>query len=186
MLKKTLSLFGIALAVNGVLIKTAAAHCPLCTIGAGTVAIGAAWLGLSAFSIGIFLGAFGLAMGLWMGKLLKKKVNLFRHQTPAIGIFSFIATILPLKQLFFDNGSIYISLSGDYGSWLNRTYYFDKFIAGGIVGGIILLISPYLSRSLSVARKGKMLPYQGIILNFLLLIIASLSFEILRWTIFSS
>lgn len=186
MFKKTLSLFGIALAINGALIKTAAAHCPLCTIGAGTVALGAAWLGLSALSIGIFLGAFGLAMGLWIGRLLKKKISFFRHQTLAIGIFSFIVTMLPLKPLFYDNSSIYISLAGDYGSWLNRTYYFDKFIVGGIVGATVLFIAPFLSKSISTARKGKMLPYQGIILSFLLLVAASLLFEILRWTIFSS
>lgn len=183
MFKRIFPLLGIALAVNGVLVKIAAAHCPLCTIGAGAVALGAAWLGLSAFSIGIFLGAFGLAMGLWMGKLLEKRSNLFRHQTLAVGIFSFVATIWPLEHLFYDNSSIYISLSGDYGSWLNRTYYVDKFIIGSIIGGITLLISPYLSRSLSKARKGKMLPYQGMILTFSLLSAASLLFEILRWTI---
>ncbi|MEK7529152.1 MAG: hypothetical protein AAB592_05280 [Patescibacteria group bacterium] len=180
MIKKILSFVGITLGINAILVRVAAAHCPLCTIGAGTAALAASWLGVSSFSIGIFIGAFGLATGLWIGGLLKKKINLFRYQTPIIGIVSLILTVLPLRELFYDNSSIYLSLFGDYGTWLNRTYYVDKFIVGSIVGAVILWIAPYLSKKLSVIRNGRIFPYQGIILSFLLLFIFSVLFEILK------
>ncbi|MEK7524275.1 MAG: hypothetical protein AAB588_04580 [Patescibacteria group bacterium] len=179
MLKKILLLTGISLAINGVLVRAAAAHCPLCTLGAGAAALTASWLGVSSFSVGIFIGAFGLAVGLWMGGLLKKKINIFPYQTTLIGVISFITTVWPLKSFFYDNTPLYISLFGDYGSYFNRTYYVDKFIVGSVLGAAILWITPSLSKKLSSARNGKTFPYQGIIICFLLLTLSALLFEIL-------
>lgn len=179
MLKKILLLTGISFAINGVLVQTAAAHCPLCTLGAGAAALTASWLGVSSFSVGIFIGAFGLAVGLWMGGLLKKKINIFPYQTPLIGVISFITTVWPLKSFFYDNAPLYVSLFGDYGSYFNRTYYVDKFIVGSVLGAAILWVTPTLSKRLSSARRGKTLPYQGIIICFLLLTLSTLLFELL-------
>ncbi|MBI5753950.1 hypothetical protein HZA40_02290 [Candidatus Peregrinibacteria bacterium] len=178
MIKKFASLFAGALGISVLLPKAALAHCPLCTIGAGAVAIGAAWLGVSAFSIGIFLGAFAIALGLWIGRLIKKKY--IPHQSLIIGVISFLTTILPLEPLMYDNSAVLVSLSGDYGTWLNTTYLIDKFLVGAIIGALIVLISPRISKLISKAGKNKFIPFQGIIITFLLLLFVSLVYEILK------
>lgn len=153
--------------------KPALAHCPLCTIGAGLVAGGAAWLGVKYAVIGIFLGAFSFALGFWISTMIKKKY--IPYQNWVLGLISFLTTILPLRPLLEDYGSLFISLSGDYGSLLNRTYLIDKFFVGSLAGAIILMISPYISKALTKSRKGKMLwSYQGMAITFALLIFAGL------------
>lgn len=176
MVKKFASILVTTLGLNMFFPKVVFAHCPLCTIGAGAVALGATWLGVSAFSIGIFLGAFGIAVGLWIGRLIKKKY--FPHQALIIGVISFLATIIPLKPLFFDNSPVLIALYGDYGTWLNTTYLIDKFIVGSIIGAVIILISPRVSKSISKARNNKLIPFQGIIITFALLLFFSLLYEL--------
>lgn len=177
-MKKILTHLTVTIGLGGLTVPAASAHCPLCTIGAGAVALGAVSLGLSTFSVGVFIGAFGLALGLWFGRLIAEKRYYWRYQTPAIGIISFLITVLPLEGLFYDAASIYISMTGGYGSLLNRTYYIDKFLAGSIIGAVILFISPALSRILTRMRKGRMLPYQGIVLTLVILLLASTIFEI--------
>lgn len=178
--KNSVVIAGGTLVANILFIPIASAHCPLCTIGAGAAALGALWLGFSSFSIGLFLGAFALAMGLWVGRLIKRKVNLLPHQTMVIGIISFLTTIFPLQPILFDNSAIYISMSGDYGSWLNQTYYIDKYLVGSILGALILLISPHISKAISKARNNKTFPYQGMLITFVSLSIAALTFEFLK------
>lgn len=176
MVKKFASILVTTLVFNMFFSKAVFAHCPLCTIGAGAVALGATWLGVSAFSIGIFLGVFGIAVGLWIGRLIRKKY--FPHQTLLIGVISFLTTIIPLKPLFYDNSPVLIALYGDYGTWLNTTYLIDKFIVGSIIGAVIILISPRVSKSLSKARNNKLIPFQGIIITFALLLFISLLYEL--------
>lgn len=175
MVKKFASILVTVLGLNVFFSKVALAHCPLCTIGAGAVALGATWLGVSAFSIGIFLGAFGIAIGLWIGRLIKKKY--FPQQTLIIGLISFLMTIIPLRPLFYDNIPVLTALYGDYGTWLNTTYLIDKFIVGGIIGAVIILISPKISKSISKASNNKLIPFQGVVITFLLLLFASLFYE---------
>jgi hypothetical protein len=156
---------------------TAQAHCPLCTAGAGAAAAGAAWIGVSSMVIGILLGAFGLALGLWLGGLIKR--SYVKYQRWLIGIFSFLTTVLPLQPVLKEYTSIYLSLTGEYGSLLNRTYLIDYFLVGSLLGAGIVIAAPYLSSYLTQTRQGKMLPYQGVSITFGLLLIASLASQFL-------
>lgn len=166
---------GIGVALGAFVVPLAAlAHCPLCTIGAGVAAAGAAWLGVDVAVIGIFIGAFGFAIGAWMGRMLIKK-TFFRFQTELVGLLSFLATVLPIRAVLEEGyGSLYISLWGEYGSFLNRTYLIDRFLVGAIVGAFLLLSAPMVSRWVTRRRKGSTVPYQGIIITFTLLVAASL------------
>lgn len=150
---------------------TALAHCPLCTAGAGLVAIGAYWLGVNGLTIGVILGAFALALGLWIARLIKKKY--LPQQDNVVGIFSWLTTILPLKMLLSDYTSIYLNWGGSYGSLFNRTYPINLFLVGGVVGGMIIYFAPAISRTLT-ERRGKTAPYQGMIVTFVLLILTAL------------
>lgn len=154
--------------------SSALAHCPLCTVGAGALAAFAAYLGVSAFSIGIFIGAFALAMGLWIARLIPKK---FPFKSIILGFFSFLLTIIPLMPLMPSYFSYYLSIGGDYGSIFNRTYFVSQFLVGSIMGGFILILSPYISSYLTSMRKKAHLPFQGIAITFILLTLVTLLFE---------
>ena len=157
-------------------IKSAHAHCPLCTLGAAAAAGGAAWFGVNNAVIGIFVGAFAVSIGWWVSKLIKKQVIPF--QKWIIILFSFATTVLPLLPIMKGIYPIYISVTGDYGTLLNRTYIFNSFLIGSIIGGITTSLTPWLSDKITKLRNGKMIPYQGIILTFLLLIILGIIMQL--------
>ena len=158
--------------ISGLLFPAVAlAHCPLCTAGAGLAAIGAYWLGVNGLTVGVLLGAFAMALGLWVARLIKKKY--LPQQDNAIGVFSWLTTIIPLKMLLSYYTSIYINWSGSYGSLFNRTYPVNLFLVGGVIGGLLIYLAPSLSHMLT-ERRGKTVPYQGMIITFSLLILISL------------
>lgn len=143
------------------------AHCPLCTAGAGLAALGAAKLGVGSMSIGIFLGAFALALGLWIARFLKKQY--LPGQKGMLAVLSFATTILPLQSVLADNTSLYLPFWGEYG----KTFVINLFVAGAVVGGALILLSPYLSRKLALARGGEMYPFQGMVITLVLLVSAA-------------
>lgn len=150
----------------------ALAHCPLCTAGAGVLAVAAAAIGVNPMAIGIFIGAFAAALGLWMSRLLKKAY--LPRQAPALAVVSFLATVLPLIPLFDSYTSVFVSIVGEYGTPLNRTYLVNRFAAGAVFGALVLALAPAASRTLTRARKGAFLPYQGLVITFGLLISSAL------------
>lgn len=156
--------------------RVAHAHCPLCTAGAGAAAIGAAWLGVSQLSIGIFIGAFALAMGLWMGRIFTRRY--LPLQKPLLGLLSFTSVVLPLTAFMTDVSSVYLAWGGGYGSFFNRVVTINQFILGSVAGALIMFITPFLSRWLTRARHNKLIPFQGIILTFVLLVLGSLVIEL--------
>ncbi len=154
--------------------KIVFAHCPLCTVGVGFLALGVAWLGVSSMSIGVFIGAFAIALGLWIGKILPQKIS---HQDWVLAFISFLTTIVPLMALLPTYSSMYISWSGEYGSILNRTYAVNSFFLGSMLGSILFLFAPRISKSISEIRKSQF-SYQGIIITFILLFIVAFTIEI--------
>jgi hypothetical protein len=157
--------------------QKAFAHCPLCTLGAGAAALGASWLGVSSAAVGLFLGAFAFALGWWFGNLLKKEY--FKYQNFLLAVLSYLLTVFPLKGMFPESGSFYLYLAGNYGSLLNRTYLFNKFLIGSFLGALLVFISPYLSKKLTKLRKGRHFPFQGTLITFSLLVIAFLVIQFL-------
>lgn len=165
------------LALPALLLPQAAlAHCPLCTIGAGGLAVFAAWLGVNTITIGLFIGAFALALGLWIGRLIPKKY--IPHQTKALAALSFLTIALPLLPMMQDYTSIYVSLGGEYGSLFNRTYLINRFLLGSLIGAGLLLLAPFISKKLVLLRKGRLLPFQGIGITIFLLLGVSAVIEL--------
>ncbi|OGL78018.1 hypothetical protein A3F28_03060 [Candidatus Uhrbacteria bacterium RIFCSPHIGHO2_12_FULL_57_11] len=155
--------------------RQALAHCPLCTAGAGVAAVAAVYLGVNPPTVGLFIGAFAAALGLWIGRLVKR--SYFPHQTKAIAAFSWVTTVFPLARLIPDYSSVYLTLAGDYGSLLNRTYVYNRFTLGGLLGGLLVLLAPATSRALTRIR-GKNFPFQGMILTLGLLLAAAAMIEL--------
>ncbi len=147
------------------LIEEISAHCPLCTIGAGAAGAGAIWLGVSKVVVALFLGAFAMSMGMWFARIPKKRYIPF--QKTLIIVVVFFTTVLPLLPFFSAIGPLYISFIGEYGA----TYAINYSLVTSFFGGLIVFISPSLSKSLTKIRKEKIIPFQGVILTLLLLII---------------
>jgi len=157
--------------------RPAFAHCPLCTIGAGLAVTLGAWLGLNSIVIGILVGGFAIALGGWTAKLIKSKK--IRHQDLLATLGVFLLTIIPIVPFAGGtNGSIYISLAGEYGSWLNRTYSVSHFLLGSLLGGLVMLAAPVLSSYLSQLRQGKRIAFQGVITTLSALLVMSLIFQL--------
>lgn len=154
------------------------AHCPLCVGGAGAAAGVAALLGVTYGAIGVFIGAFAAAMSLWLPRLIRKKY--FPYQDKVLFAFFYTSTIVPLMPFLTDYTSVFVSMGGEYGSLLNKTYLVDLFTVGVIIGTIILLVSPRISRGLINLRNGKMFRFQGMIITFALLLLAAITMQILR------
>lgn len=142
-------------------------HCPLCTAGTGILAILAKELGVKTEVLGIFIGAFSIALGFWISRLIKKR---FPFKTTILLTLSFFTTLFPLRSLFKDIGAI---------NFLNQIYFLDRFILGSIVGAFLMIISPPLSKKLSQVLQGKNIPFQTLLITFALLILVSLLFQIL-------
>ena len=84
-------------------------------------------------------------------------------------LISYLTTIIPLLPLINTPYPIYVSLFGEYGSLFNRTYLINALLVGSLIGGFIVSITPFVSKKISNIRDGKMIPFQGIIITFLLL-----------------
>lgn len=155
----------------------ASAHCPLCTGGAGAAAAAAAYFGVSYGSLGVLLGGFTTALSLWLAR--KPNKDYFKHQATVIFWAIYASTLLPLYFMFKgDYVSRYISIAGEYGSLLNRTYLLDLFIVGTLLGSLILYYSPRISRWISAVRGGKFIKFQGLIVTFALLILGAVLLQV--------
>src|SRR3989344_9354724 len=129
--------------------KSVMAHCPLCVVGAGAAGAAAIWLGVSKGVVALFIGAFAMSMGMWFSKIPKKKY--IPLQKNAIIAIVFLTTVLPLIPLFKAIGPLYLSFIGEYG----KTYAVNYSLATSFLGGLIVFISPSLSKSLTKIRKEK-------------------------------
>ena len=115
-----------------------------------------------------------MSMGMWFSRIPKKKYIPF--QKTLIITIIFLIAVLPLLPIFSSVTGIGVDLFGDYGTLLNRTYVVDKSLLSSFLGGLIVFISPILNRKIK-EKTNKSIPFQGIILTFLILIIASLTIQ---------
>jgi hypothetical protein len=151
------------------------AHCPLCTIGAGAAAAGAVWLGVSKVVVALFLGAFAMSMGMWFARVLSKKRKYIPFQNTIVIVGVFLLTILPLIPIVKAIGPLHLSFIGTYG----KTYAVNYSLFSGLLGGGLTFTSPSLSKKITKLRKGKMIPFQGIIITLALILIAGAIIQLL-------
>lgn len=141
------------------------------------MAVLAASLGVSSVIVGIMVGAFALALGTWLGKMPKK--DYVPGQYYLLSAVIFFSTVIPIMPLIRDFDPLYINWWGSYGTFFHNTYTMDLYLVGVAIGTFIILIAPSVSKNLTKLRKGKFLPYQGISLTLLLLVLASIIVEVI-------
>ena len=152
------------------LLPVVSAHCPLCTGAVILAATSAKYYGLDNSIVGLFVGAFAISLGLWIGNRLKTKY--FRFQTTAIVLASFILTVGPLIFTKNDKLLLPLFLFGEAGSIFHRVYFVDKLILGSIIGGILCLITYGLHLHIKKVRGRVLFPFQGLVFTLVSLVIA--------------
>ena len=144
-------------------ISCVSAHCPLCAGAVGAAAVGASYLGIDNSIVGLFVGAFSISTGLWFAKKMKRKY--FKFQSFSIVLSSFLFTVIPSAKIVNDL---------DYISLFNNIYFLDKILIGSIIGGLITLLALYLHEKIKQVNGKVLVPYQGVFLTLILLIISSI------------
>ncbi len=146
------------------------AHCPLCTAAVGAAAVSAKYLGLDTSIIGLFIGAFAIVTGIFIGLKIKKY---FKFQLPLIVLASFLLTVIPiLTTIKGDIIFLPMLLFGSSGSIFNKIYFIDKMLIGSVIGAIVSLLGYWLHNYIKKAKGKVLFPYQGIAFTLGLLIIA--------------
>lgn len=147
-------------------------HCPLCTVGAGALAVLAASIGVSSIVVGVLIGAFSLALGFWLSGMVKKEYVRFQKQI--LSALIFLGTVIPIMPFIEHYAPLYISFLGEYGTTLTINLY----ILGVVIGALIMFIAPYISSSITKVRNRRV-PFQGIIITISLLVITSIIIQVL-------
>ncbi len=178
-LKRGASLLTLTFLVTVSFTSKVSAHCPLCTIGIAAAAGSAAFLGVKTTVIGLFVGAFAFSMGSWIGNIK----GYVKYQKLFLGWISYIITILPLAPLTGGVLPVYISIAGDYGSVLNRTYLLNGFVVGSLIGVVAAMTTPWISEEITKIRDGKRIAFQGVILTLLILVALGIAIQGIAWEV---
>lgn len=150
---------------------TAKAHCPLCSAGAGGFAAVASALGVGLEIVGVFVGAFGIATGLWTSRYITEQY--LPRQKWIVSFAVYLTIVVPLLPMMTDHVAVSVSIAGEYGSALNRLYLLNSYMIGAVLGGLLTAATPRMSEWITEAR-GSTVPFQGMTLTFGLLGSASL------------
>ena len=153
------------------LVPFAYAHCPLCTAAVGAAAVSAKYYGMDLSIIGLFIGAFGVSTGLWIGLKIK---NYFKFQLPVVVLLSFLLTVLPL--LYISDEQVYLPVLwlGSAGSLFNKVYWINKILFGSVIGAIASVLAYLLHVHVKKIRGKVLFPFQGIVFTILSLAMTSL------------
>jgi len=149
------------------------AHCPICTAAVGAAAISAKYYGMDTSIIGLFIGAFAVSTGLWIGLKIKKRF--FRFQLAVIVLLSFLLTVIPLMGI--DSDSVYMPMLffGTAGSILNKVYWVNKLLFGSIIGAIVSLIAYFTHNYIKKANGNVLFPFQGTAITIIFLGLSGLA-----------
>jgi hypothetical protein len=171
---------GLSLLASGLILlpSKVLAHCPLCTIGAGAAAAGAAVLGVKSEVIGVLIGAFAVALGLFFASRVKKRF--VPGQAWLIVAASFLLTVVPLVPLLEGVFPVTVYWFGELGTAFNSVYLINRFLFGSLLGGLLMAVSPLLSGGLTNLLGGRRFPYQGLAVTFAALALASMLLQLYR------
>jgi len=147
------------------------AHCPLCVAGAGVLVIAGYEIGVKKIVVSLFIGGLTVAFAEWLNRLIKKKF--FKFQNFLVILLVFISTYLPLKDFISNYYYLYFPFS-KYG----KVVTIDKSLLSGILGGILVMLAPFLSRWIT-QKRGKTILFQRIIITLILLIVFGLILQFL-------
>ncbi len=150
------------------LIKSAAAMCPLCTVGAA-IGLGIArYYGVDDIIIGLWLGALAVSTALWINNVIKKRIksNVVPFQSALIVTAVIASTIVPFYFAGFFNGM---------SNMVDTIFGINRLVFGTAIGGFVMFIGEPISKFIKKKRQ-RVFPFQTIIITLLLLSALSLLF----------
>ncbi len=152
---------------------SAHAHCPLCTLGAGLIAGTAAYMGVDVLVVGVVIGGFSWLLGRWFAKTLSGRIGKFvAAQDLLLSAIIYLTIVIPIRMGIEKYISFYLSLAGDYGTLLNRTYVINSFLLGSVIGLLAVVFALPVSNLISKIR-GESLRFQGMAMTLLILILTA-------------
>ena len=164
-LKKYFSLAAFFLFVEFILVKTAYAFCPVCTIAvAGGIGL-SRWLGVDDTITGLWVGGFTVSLIAWTILWFQKK-NIKFYGEKSITILGYYAIIvLPLYW------------KGIIGHPLNKLWGVDKLLLGIILGSVFFFLGGSVHFALKKRNGEKVyFPFQKIAFSVFPLVVLSFVF----------
>lgn len=171
-MKKIIAFFGVLFSLlvisSSLLVHTAYAVCPVCTIAVGAGLGLSRYLGVDDVISGIWIGALTLSSSLWFINWLTKKL-------PKPLTLNFKLLIILLCYLLVLGP---LSWTGVIGHPFNRIWGIDKLIFGTVIGTAAFLAGIRLDKKIRQVHGKQLFNYQKIVFPLAVLIIASLALSI--------
>ena len=155
-----------------VLLTPAFAHCPLCTAATGAAVLVTRSYGIDDLAVGTFMGGFVLSTSLWSDRILKKR-NKGSQYIPLQGL------ILTLFGLLFTLITFY--WANLMGPLLPTLYGLNKLFLGTLVGTAVAFSGFELHKLIRNNMQRSIIPFQGIVLTLLSLIVVNIGFYLVNW-----
>lgn len=141
------------------------ALCPVCAVTVGAGVGLCRYLGINDLISGTWIGGFLMSLIFWTIDWLNKRKIKFLFRKPAVLIFWYGITFLPLYLMEI------------IGHPENKFWGIDKLLFGIISGSIIFLTSVFFHKFLVKKNRGKVFfPFQKVVIPVLFLLILSLIF----------
>jgi hypothetical protein len=124
-MNRLLKIFSGALVANFLIVFSASAFCPVCTVAVGAGLGLSRWLGIDDTISGLWVGAVILSSAFWLINWLRAKKISFWAMNPIVIIASYLLVIIPLYY------------AGIMGHPYNRLWNMDKILLGTIIGSLV-------------------------------------------------
>lgn len=120
--------------------------------------------------VGVLVGAFGLALGIFIARVLPERY--IPRQTQVFGLIAFLAIVVPFRYFVSGFNPVYIpiSISGNL-------YLLEKFFLGAFLGGAVLIVAPLICRLLMSIGSSKESPLLDLVLSLGFLALAAYFFQ---------
>ncbi len=149
------------------------AHCPLCTAATGAAIAVTRWYGIDDSVVGLFVGGMIISTAFWFNNILKKR-NKGKEYIAYQGLILIFISLLSTLVSFYFGGLI--------GTGIYILYGIDKLLIGIFIGSFLTWFAFYLHDMLrQINRDKNYIPFQAIVLAFVFLSTASVSFYFAGW-----
>ncbi len=157
------------LVIGGFLfVRSAQAVCPVCVVVVGAGIGIAEEFGVADTIIGVWVGAFIIAMAWWTVNWLVKKSWCFKGCGSVTFLSYYLLILVPLYY------------SGIIGKELNKLWGIDKLLLGVLVGSVLFFLGERYHFYLKAKNNDKVyFPFQRVVVPVIALIIATIVFYFL-------
>lgn len=152
------------------MIRPVFAHCPLCTIAAGSMVLVTRQLGVDDVVVGTFIGAFIVSTAFWTSNFIVKK---FKKKLPFQEYLLSVAFVISTVASFY-----WGKLLGTMPPFL-YVFGLERLLFGIIAGSVISIAAFELHNVLRRANGNRNnIPFQGMLFPIAVLVIANIMFYV--------